>query len=236
MKEWIGELFYPSRCPVCDKIKGIFDGGICKGCRVKLEVVREPCCRKCGKPLFEEEVFCKDCAEKKCSYEYGYDLFVYNGSMKESVGKFKYHGRQEYAKYYAAELYHEYGEWMKEICAQALIPVPIHKNRYRKRGYNQAELIAKELEKLSGIPMKSKCLIRVKDTLPQKELSNRERRENLFQAFQFNEGAELNRIPKCVILIDDIYTTGSTLDECAKVLKKAGVQEVFFLCVCIGKS
>ena len=237
LKEWIGDFLYPSRCPVCDRVNAVGGTGICDGCRIKIQRVREPFCQKCGKPLAEESVVCGDCQGKESSYEYGRSLFVYNSSMQKSIGKFKYHGRQEYAKYYAEQMYLEYGEWMKEICAQRLIPVPIHKNRFRKRGYNQAELIAKELARLSGIPVWKDFLVRSKDTLPQKELSNKERRENLFQAFQVKEqGLELNRIPKCVIIIDDIYTTGSTLEECSKVIKKAGVHNVFFLCVSIGKG
>ncbi len=125
---------------------------------------------------------------------------------------------------------------MKGVDAKVLIPVPIHKNRYKSRGYNQAELIAKELEKIAKLPTQNRWLIRVKDTLPQKELSDKERRGNLLQAFRVNKkGLELNQIPKCVILIDDIYTTGSTLEACAMALKEAGVQRVYFLCVCIGK-
>lgn len=187
--------------------------------------------------MLEWEEFCGDCMKKTTSYEYGFGLFVYNHNMQESISRFKYQGRQEYAGYYAAEMYKKYGKWMKEISAQALIPVPIHKNRFRKRGYNQAKLIADELEKLSNIPVWNELLIRSRDTLPQKELSNKERRENLYGAFQINKkDGMLNQMPKCVILIDDIYTTGSTLEECSKVLKNTGVQKIFFLCVCIGKG
>lgn len=211
--------------------------GVCRGCYNNLEWVKEPKCQKCGKPLSEDDEYCLDCMKRKSTFEKGYGVFVYNSSMQESIGKFKYHGRQEYGKFYAEEMYKEYGEWIKTIGIQAIIPVPIHKRRCRKRGYNQAEIIAQELGKLSGIPVLENFLLRIKDTLPQKELSDRERKENLYQAFQVRTGgARLNQIPKCVILIDDIYTTGSTLEECSKVLKNVGVKKIFFLCVCIGKG
>lgn len=187
--------------------------------------------------MLQEEEFCGDCLGKSASFEYGYSLFVYNSSLQDSIGRFKYHGRREYASFYAEELYREYGEWISQTGAEALIPVPIHKNRFRTRGYNQAELIARELGTLSGIPVWSRLLVRSRDTLPQKDLNHQERRENLSGAFLLGkQEGELNQIPKCVIIIDDIYTTGSTVEVCSRVLKKAGVHKIYFLCVCIGKG
>lgn len=149
----------------------------------------------------------------------------------------KYQGRREYARFFAQELYREYGEWMRGMGDACLIAVPLYRKRYRERGYNQAALIAGELGTLSGMPVCREGLIRCRNTVPQKELSREERRRNLFHAFQVkNLGEELNHIPECVILIDDIYTTGSTLDACAEALKANNVKRVYFLCISIGKG
>jgi ComF family protein len=117
-----------------------------------------------------------------------------------------------------------------------LVPVPVHQNRLKKRGYNQAALLARELGRLTNIPVAEHLLIRKKDTLPQKELSERERKQNLQDAFALGERQELNLLQECVIIIDDIYTTGATLEECSRVLKQVGIQRIYFLCVCIGKG
>ena len=87
------------------------------------------------------------------------------------MSRFKYHGRQEYAAYYGAVLAEKYGDWIREVAPQALLPVPLHRKRYRKRGYNQAELIARELGKRCGVPVDAEYLFRKKDTAPQKQLS-----------------------------------------------------------------
>jgi ComF family protein len=186
--------------------------------------------------LAQEDEYCGDCKGRKTSFQYGYGLFVYNSLMQESVARFKYHGRQEYAYFYALELKRIYGEWLRQVSPAALIPVPVHPKRFQKRGYNQAELIARRLGKLTGIPVKTDLIFRQKDTLAQKELSEQERRQNLKDAFFVKKHEELNLLKECVILIDDIYTTGSTIEECSRVLRQAGIQKIFFLCVCIGKG
>ena len=112
-----------------------------------------------------------------------------------------------------------------------------HSKRYRKRGYNQAEEIAKEMARLSGLPMRSDLLVRVKHTAPQKELSKRERSRNLQGAFRCRaDYRKLCLQGKCAIIIDDIYTTGSTVEACSQTLLQAGFDKVYFLCVCIGKG
>lgn len=231
-------FFYPGRCPVCDGVLPVGVQGACGLCGTLLEYVQEPMCKKCGKPLQSgEEEFCMDCRGREASFECGYGLWVYDSAMKASIGRFKYRGRREYAGYYAQEMYRQYGGWIEQTGAQALIPVPVHRKRYRKRGYNQAALIARQLGRLSGIPVREQLLLRCRDTLPQKELSVKERRENLKNAFLLNNlPEELNQIPECAILVDDIYTTGCTLEACARVLRDAGVHRVYFLCACIGKG
>ncbi len=231
------DMLYPRRCTVCDRVLSMQEQYYCKNCTGTLRYIGKESCMKCGKPVDCQEEYCTDCKKKKTAFRSGHSVFLYDTSMRSSISRFKYHGRQEYAACYAREMYIRYGGWMKEIQAEALIPVPVHKERYRVRGFNQAELLAEHLSRLSGIPARKDILLRVKNTLPQKELTDKERLENLCQAFQITSLQEkLYKYWKCVIIIDDIYTTGSTVEACSRVLKNWGVEEIYFLCVCTGQS
>ena len=236
-RDKILDFFYPARCPVCDSVQDVGAYGICAKCTTRIEYIREPKCCRCGKPLVTEEEFCGDCKGKKHSFCQGNALFFYDRAMQESVARFKYSGRREYGAVYAQELYRYYGGWIRQTGAGALIPVPVHRSRLRTRGYNQAELIAGHLSGLTGVKMIPDLITRVKETTAQKELSAAERLKNLQGAFRAGRAREqLNHMPECVIIIDDIYTTGSTMEACSRVLLDMGVGRIYFLCVCIGKG
>lgn len=190
---------------------------------------------KCGKAVKAEEEYCFDCKEKETTFLCGRSVFLYDNNMKRSISRFKYQGRQEYAEYYIQEMHRIMGEWIRQLQPDALMPVPIHKERFRVRGFNQSELLAKGLGELCDVPVITDFLIRTKNTLPQKELSDKERMQNLWQAFETTDiNEKLYKMPKCVIIIDDIYTTGSTLEACSRMLKQKGIERTYFLCVCIG--
>ena len=231
-------VIYPERCVVCGRVLPAGeDNSICQGCTSKAELVKSPFCMKCGKPLLGDGEFCMDCMKKETSFICGRAVFVYNKYIKKSIQEFKYHGRVEYAEFYARKMSEVYGDWIKSISPDALIPVPIHINRQLKRGYNQSVIIADILGKLTGIQVIHNLLVRSKDTIPQKELSDSERKDNLHGAFDIvKESLELYQNVKCVIIIDDIYTTGSTIDECSYALGYAHIENIYFLCTCIGKG
>ena len=231
--EKIVNLVYPRRCPVCDDLVPMDQGLICVECQKKIKYIKPPRCRKCGKQLYDENViFCSDCERVKHLYDGGYALYDYQ-SMKSSIYRFKYSKRSEYAKYYAKDIYEKLGEEIGRIQAEALIPVPLHKSRRSKRGYNQAEELAKELSKLTGIPCYSNLVKRVKNTVPQKELDTRERQNNLKKAFLIHSDVvKLNK----TIVVDDIYTTGSTIDAVARELRQHGVGNIYYLALCIGEG
>ena len=123
---------------------------------------------------------------------------------------------------------------LKEWNVQAIIPVPMYKDKEIKRGYNQAEVFGRALSKETGIALDDKCIIRKKSTVPQKKLSNEMRKINLQKAFGVDR--KICSEYKTVLLVDDIYTTGSTFDACAKVLKVAGVEKVYCLSVAVGRD
>lgn len=187
---------------------------------------------KCGKQLWDvRKEYCFDCTKHKFHYVRGYGVFSYNKLMQGSLMAFKFHDKKEYSRFYGEKMADLFKRHLALREIQALIPVPIHETRRRERGYNQAELLAAEVGMLTGIPVRRDILYRKKKTAPQKELSSRERVENLKKAFE----AQMQK-PQIVraVLIDDIYTTGSTAEACTQALLQAGMQEIYILCVCMG--
>ena len=200
----------------------------------KVSYIQEPVCKKCGKPIrYEEKEFCGDCSEREWHYEQGRSVWLHTGNVRWSIYQFKYHNRRIYGRFYAEELFRVYGEMLQKWKIDVIIPIPLHRNRKRKRGYNQAEIVATHLGKLTGIRVDTKSVIRVHNTKPQKELSHKERNRNLKSAFRITRYWNKE---KNVLLIDDIYTTGSTIDSVAKVLKENGAHKVWFLTISIGQG
>ena len=188
---------------------------------------------KCGKHVGDDgKEYCADCAANVHLYDSGRALFSYQ-SVSSSIARFKYHGRREYASFYAACMVDVLGNFIRDCMADALIPVPLHRSRKRVRGYNQAEVLARELSALTGIPGCSDLIGRVKKTIPMKELPASGRQNNLKRAFKIlRNDVKLST----VIIIDDIYTTGSTIDAMSSELKKAGVERIYFMSLAIGRG
>lgn len=226
------DLVFPLRCPVCDKPVP-FTKLICPECKKEICYVKPPVCLKCGKHMEDErQEYCKGCRITAHKFVRGRGLFSYR-SVADSMYRFKYLGRREYALFYGREIAEKYGSLIRSWQSDALVPVPIHYTRKRQRGYNQADILAREIGKQMGIPVESRLLKRVKKTLPQKLLSDDERQNNLKRAFKISRNdVKLKR----VIIVDDIYTTGSTIDACAEVLLKAGIEKVYYVSASVGKE
>lgn len=210
----------------------------CPSCEERQPPIGEPVCLHCGKPVAgSQTAYCSDCAGKESAFVRGFALWNYDAVMKWSIGQFKYHGRREYRDYYVEKLLAVFGERLRRLELEAVIPVPVHPNRYRQRGYNQAELLAEGVAEGLGVPVIRDLLLRKRDTAPQKELNPGERRHNLSTAFQINvKSREWKHYRRRVLLVDDIYTTGSTAEACAETLRQAGIGEIYVLCLCIGKG
>lgn len=225
-------LLYPNRCPVCDRV--LTDSLICPQCARRLKYISQPVCYSCGKPLNDAVAeYCLDCTKNRHEYRQGRAVFSYQGPVRGILYRYKYSNRRDYTEFFASEAAGLYGNWVKTLGISMVIPIPLSAERKRQRGYNQADLFARRFAGLCGLPYHSKILIRTRDTVPQKELSARERKNNLKNAFKITENVvNLNRI----LLIDDIYTTGSTIDAAARVLKQSGVKEIYYLCISIGQG
>ena len=239
MIQMILDLIYPIRCPLCGEIVIPKGDKICPSCKKKLPLIKEPRCLKCSKSIeHEEKEYCSDCERKAYHFNKGYAVWVYNEDMKHSIANFKYHSKKEFAGFYIDEIVEYYGDTIKKLSPEVIVPVPIHRSKYLERGYNQADILAKGIGRKLGIPVISDLLIRNKKTLPQKKLSDKERLLNLSEAFHMNEKFKRHgdrKISK-VLLVDDIYTTGSTIEACTNVLKSNDCSEVYFIVLCIGKG
>ena len=185
-------------------------------------------------------------------------LIRYDTVAQKSIAAVKYKNRREYLDFYAEAIARRYGYFFKHRKDAVLVPVPVHPARLRSRGFNQAGELAVRLGRLTGLPVNERLLVRTKKTAPQKELGPDERLRNLRHAFavaaEFRQepaqdktdsrrmpgrtasvpAGKAAKLPQTVILADDIYTTGSTIEACARVLKAAGVRQVYFVSICIG--
>lgn len=228
------DILYPPRCPVCEAVLLPSQKLVCSRCRDSLPFVTEPFCMRCGKPLLHhEDQLCADCEMRPHLFDEGRAVFMYEKGIRLSVNRLKFNNRREYVPFFGQCLYQLFLEMEPFWMAQCLVPVPMHPKKKAARGFDQAQLLARELSLLCRLPSKERLLVRTRFTQSSKKLSRAERRKNLRGVFDVRPEADL---PSSVILIDDIYTTGATMDEAAHALRKAGVSRIFFLTLCIGRG
>lgn len=227
------ELLFPRRCPVCDKPVDKMGNYICMKCQNKIKYVKSSYCLKCGKSLKDDmSEVCEDCSNSSHVFDRGRALYEYD-SIKEAVYRFKYENRREYADFFGKQLAEKLGDEMKVWNADAIVPVPLYKDKEKMRGYNQAALIARILGKELNIPVLENFIFRIKSTVPQKELIGKERQNNLKNAFKIGQ----NDVKlKTIIVVDDVYTTGATMDEIAQCLKSAGIHRVYCVSLAVGRG
>lgn len=232
----IFNFIMPPTCLICGESmtfesnfnKKVF---IHKKCQKDFILLNSSTCYKCGKKVEDKKQVCSDCANTTHFFDKNVSLFEYNEHIKKSIYRFKYLNKKEYAKYYANIIYYKYLDWIKSLNVDAIMAVPLSPEKEALRGYNQAHLIAKHLSDLTKIKVDNKILSRKNNTKPMKELSKKERKENVKDVFFAKENNYKN-----ILLIDDIYTTGATIDEIAKVLKEKGVKKVHSITLCVGEG
>ncbi|MCR5670042.1 MAG: ComF family protein [Butyrivibrio sp.] len=237
------DLIYPGRCPVCDGILPVFEikngslgpgGRIHKECKKKIRYVGDNTCMKCGKPLLQEDdkEYCDDCRKRKHVFDRGFSVFEYR-SISGSIYRFKYQKRQEYAQFYADASLKKLGKVLSHLGIDVIVPVPMYPKKEWQRGYNQASVYGKALSERLSIPFADDLVRRTRNTVPMKSLDVSGRRNNLKKAFNIIR----NDVKfKCILIIDDIYTTGSTIDAIAHEFRMAGAEKVYFLTLAIGQT
>jgi ComF family protein len=228
----ISELLYPRHCPVCDRLLAGDEPYICRKCAGKVKWIRGPVCMKCGRPLdAENKEYCDNCRRRSHLYERNLAPFVYGNEIQTSIMRFKYGGRAEYAAFYAKAITVFGSRQLEMWKPQMIIPVPVHTKRYIRRGYNQAGALAEQLSKLLDVPVGEGLVCRTRNTRPQKGQTPSGRRRNLQGAFCLVKGA---RLPERILIVDDIYTTGTTVDTLAGVLLAGGARKVWSASVSIA--
>jgi ComF family protein len=211
----IFDLLLPPRCGGCGGLGSLY----CEACRRRTRRLAEPICGRCGAEVEHVRSSC-GCRARIRRLTRLRSAAAYEGPLEKALHRFKYEGRRPLAKPLALLLAERLA--VDGIAAEAVTWVPLHQRRRRHRGYNQAELLGRELARLCGLPTVD-GLVRLRDTPPQVGLDRLRRRANVADAFGW-EGKELTR--RALLVIDDVATTGATLEACAGALKAAGAGAV----------
>ena len=229
--DMIIELVYPLTCPFCNRISKV---GICGQCRERISVIEGHFCLACGKPVRKEQVeFCRACDSKYRFFDQGRSLYVHEGDVPTAIYRFKYHNQRINGEILGEELVKKFSEQIRRWEVQEIVPIPLHRSRMRGRGFNQSEIMARVLGEKLGLPVNNELVYRIKKTKPSKLLGKLERIKNLQGAFGVPKGM---KVAESVLLVDDIFTTGTTINKVAKLLKRAGCERVYFLTVSIGRE
>ncbi|MBU6338876.1 MAG: ComF family protein [Rickettsiales bacterium] len=227
----ITEIVFPNQCLYCNCLIGQ-EGLFCNSCWQKLQFITDPKCNICSH-AFEFQVgdclTCAKCLARKPAYDKVITVFRYNQIIKKIIGDFKYRDNISLAKKLTKIIFNKFSEELDEI--DFIIAVPLHKKRLRKRKFNQAIILAKELAKLTDKRLYYDLLQRIKNTTPQASLSRKEREKNLNGAFILKDKYHELVKGKNILLVDDVMTTGSTLENCAKILKKYKAKKVIVLTI-----
>jgi ComF family protein len=219
-------LLYPAVCTICRE--NVRAGEyLCNRCEAKAVRIVAPFCQKCSQPFdgsITSEFTCANCTHRTIYFDAAVSAYRGRGIVREMIHEFKY-GRQIHLRHLVARWLQAAldDERIRGSLFDIIVPVPLHAARQRERGFNQASLLATLLSAQTLIPSKP-VLERIRYTTTQTALDRSERMENLHNAFRLRKNADVRSLR--VLLIDDVLTTGSTLSECARVLKRAGALSV----------
>lgn len=220
-------LFYPTQCLTCKRyIKDFKYYYICENCYKKIKSIEKPFCKICSKPLSSETIdICLECRQRKKTYfSCAKAAGKYEDGLKDILQYYKFYKKEKLAKVLVNFIFENMTQDIFDNI-DFLVSVPLHKNSLKQKNFDHIKLITKILSKKTGISI-LKGLVKIKETYDQSQLDREERLKNLNNAFEILERAKNLIKDKKFLIIDDIYTTGSTLNEVAKVLMKNGAKEV----------
>ncbi len=231
------DLIYPSNiyCINCGMpIDDRFAYSLCPVCVRHLRWANQITCECCGKPMpvLTETGFCSQCAESPRLFDRGCTCAAYGVAERGLIHQLKYRDKDYLAASFAELMY-------ERIAAEGLnpdlvVPVPMYKRKERRRGYNQAGLLAKFISEHLNIPCYPRLLIRRSDTPPMSGLGAAQRRENVQDVFTTAKWVQNSILGKTILLVDDVFTTGSTAEACSSALKEAGARLVYVVTFAAG--
>ena len=226
--KFVIDLCFPPSCYICHEFTE--NDGLCPECWKNITWITEPKCKICGIPFsIPMQDFCANCDKKKPHFDKAISVLVYNKYSKKMLLHFK--------NYDCTYMSKQFASWICRIAEKELqnsdiiVPVPITLFKRIMRKYNQAELLAMAISKLSHVQYEPRILIKAKSTKAQEGLTKAARQKNLIGSFSIDNKFDDLLLDKNVILVDDVMTTGSTANECAKILKKHGAKSVVVLTV-----
>jgi ComF family protein len=227
------DIFFPPLCHACGSF--VSEGGslrLCAPCMEKIRPVRAPLCTLCGMPFARAggiDHLCSPCATSRRYFSGARSATFFEGPVKELIHRFKYGKKFYLSRPLGLLTAQPFGDSVPWRSADIIVPVPLHHRRLRQRGFNQAQLISCQLVKQWRVPLSINNLRRIRWTEPQIGLSAADREENVKNAFSVADPSKFK--DKSIILVDDVYTTGSTVKECARTLKNKGAGPVWVITV-----
>ena len=231
------DLLFPPKCIFCGQIMRIgttFE--MCSLCKDRLSFIQRIACQKCGKPIVvkDQEDVCSDCKKTNHLYTAATSVFVYSGTVQRALQRMKFEGRRRYAIVFGFLMANQLKKMKNWPIIDIVVYTPLHKKRYAERGFNQAKLLAHEVAKHLDYKVLEDMLYKIKHTPAQSSLVRAKRQQNIYNAFKLNMAIDVK--DKTILLVDDIYTTGTTVNECTRYLKAAGAKEVYVITAAIGKG
>ncbi|MFW6380930.1 MAG: phosphoribosyltransferase family protein [Bacillota bacterium] len=235
--QWLLDLIYPRplRCQGCGRVPDFEEiGGICQQCLSQIDFNQRPgaiICWNCGRRLVTNcqgkqlSRVCSDCRQQETFYDRARAVAIYRGKIRQLILQFKYQGQQQLGQPFGEMLTIYFQEYFQGLGVDLLLPIPLYPERRRERGYNQAELLARELATRTGVKLEEGLLVRESATPPLYALPQRERKQVIQGVFEATTGFKNS----CVLLVDDIFTTGTTVNEASRVLKEKGADHVYVL-------
>ena len=225
------DLLFPNdiKCIVCDdELSSYTKYGVCEKCAKNLPFITQKICERCGEPIDDLANYCNRCKNKhvkfftqaRASFSYENEIVSLIHTLKFNYGRYL----AEYLSNFLVDVYNKL-DWKIDY----VVPVPMSKKRFKQRGYNQSLLIATQFCNSLNLTLNATNLVKIKHTLPQTELTGADRYENLINAFMVQDNKLFK--DKNILLIDDVYTTGSTMEEISRILLKSGVKNVYCLTV-----
>jgi competence protein ComFC len=232
----LASIFFPAPCRICEKLLTRANRiPICEDCLASFTLIPERACDICGQPLesFESAatgaLLCPNCNPPTYAFARARSLAIYQDELVSALLILKYQKLEPLAKWFAERMVQLVGAEGERLRADLVVPVPLHRSRERERGYNQAALLAKPLAKALGLPYRPVLLVRKRPRPEKRVLSLEERWEAVHGAFATRPGTQVDKLR--VLLVDDVLTTGATLDACARALLDSGAKSVVGLTV-----